>query len=58
MIDDALRLTIDEIFETKYSWDNNEEFTGNKENKYMSPYQIENYSDDENLFLFVCNISN
>ena len=42
MIDDALRLTIDTIYESNCSCLNN--------GKYYSPYYVDNYSDSENLW--------
>ena len=54
MIDDALRLTIDDLFETKYIW----EMDKNNEFKYISPYPVDNYSGEDNLFHHVCKISN
>jgi hypothetical protein len=63
MIDDALRLTVDELFETKYSWEDstflNEKpkESNNKEREYKSPYPVEGYSDSENIFCFVCNLT-
>jgi len=45
MIDDSLRLTIDKIFETRYSFD------PNKENlSYQSPYPVDGYTNSENLW--------
>lgn len=49
MIDDALRLTIDLIFEPKYS--------NLVEGKFYSLFPVENYSDTENLWEYVCNLS-
>ena len=51
MIDDALRLTIDKVFETKY--DNG---CIDENGKYKSKYKLEGYSDEENIFEFLCNI--
>ncbi len=42
MIDDALRLTIDTIFETKYSCLIN--------GKYFSPYHVDGYNESENMW--------
>ena len=53
MFDDALRLTLDKIFDTKYS---NECFDENK--NYKSKYKLEGFSDNENIFEFICNIGN
>ena len=52
MIDDALRLTIDELFKTKY----NEEWideTGN----YKSNFHVNGYDDKENMWEFICNLN-
>ena len=51
MIDDALRLTIDKIFDTKYSNDCIDE-----NGKYKSKYKLEGFSDEENVFEFLCNV--
>ena len=51
MLDDAFRLTIDKIFETSYSQDCIDE-NGN----YKSKFKLEGYSDEENVFEFLCNI--
>ena len=51
MLDAAFRLTIDIIFETKYApeWiDEN--------GKYKSKYKLDGFSDEENVFEFLCNI--
>jgi len=48
MIDDALRLTIDNMFHTEYSFDTN--------NGYKTPYPVINYSDQENLWDYICSI--
>ena len=51
MIDDALRLTIDVIFNTKYI---EERYV---DGKYSSPFHVDGYNDDENLFDFVCDLN-
>ena len=51
MFDDALRLTIDKVFETKYSED-----CIDKDGKYLSKYKLEGFTDDENVFEFMCNV--
>jgi len=51
LIDDLFRLTIDKIFQTKYS----EKVLEN--NDYKSPFHVEGYSDNENMFEFLCNIN-
>lgn len=52
MIDDCLRITIDEIFITKYSSNCKNESTG----KYISPYPVDNYLNSENLWHFLTNL--
>ena len=67
MIDDALRLTIDDIFPPMYSFNNNiinninnnnNNNKNNLKNKndiiYDSPFQVRGYFNSENLFKFVC----
>ena len=51
MLDDAFRLTIDKIFETKYSSECIDE-----NGKYKSKYQLDGFTDEENVFEFLCNI--
>ena len=54
MIDDAFRLTIDKVFETVY-----DDTVIDKESKlYKSKYALDGFSDDENIFEFICNIMN
>ena len=79
MLDDALRLTLDQLFEPKYdfnlnykkpknlvkSFDNikpcQREKTENnisKENKkYISPFPVPGYKEDDNLWEFVCDLN-
>ena len=52
MIDDALRLTIDELFQTKYT----EDWTNHNGN-YKSNYHVEGYDDTENMWEYICNIN-
>ena len=52
MIDDAFRLTIDKVFNTRYS---NECI--NENGNYKSKYKLNGFRDDENIFEFLCNIS-
>lgn len=47
MIDDALKLTIDDIFDTKYS--SEVDILMDKNNLY-SPYPVDGYSDRDNLW--------
>ena len=51
MMDDAFRLTIDKIFNTRYS---RECFDEN--GKYKSRFKLDGYNDEENVFEFLCNI--
>ena len=51
MLDDAFRLTIDKVFETKY--ENNCFING----EYISKFKLDGFSDNENIFEFLCNIS-
>ena len=51
MIDDAFRLTIDKVFDTKYS----KECVG-KNGEYKSRFRLSGYTDEENIFEFLCNI--
>ena len=52
MFDDALRLTIDKIFNTKYSDECIDE-----NGKYKTKYKLEGFNDDDNIFEFMCNIN-
>ena len=52
MIDDALLLTIDDLFKTKYT----EEWTDEKGN-YKSNFHVDEYEDNENMWEFICNIN-
>jgi tubulin--tyrosine ligase len=47
MIDDAFRLTIDKIFNSKYN---------NTGDIYNSRFEVNGYSNEENLWEFLCNI--
>ena len=51
MIDDALRLTVDEYFETEFSKDRFD-----KNGKYISPFPVDGYNDNENLFELIGNM--
>ena len=52
MMDDAFRLTIDKIFNTRYSNECIDE-----EGKYKTKYKLNGFRDDENIFEFLCNIN-
>ena len=51
MIDDALLLTIDDLFPTEYCPE-----CLNENNKYKSKYHVNGYKDDENMWDFICNV--
>ena len=51
MLDDAFRLTIDTIFDTKYSQECIDE-----NGRYKSKFKLDGYTDEENVFEFLCNI--
>jgi len=51
MLDDAFRLTIDTIFQTQYSFNR---FTC--DNTYISPFKIDGYSNEENLWDYICTL--
>ena len=52
MLDDAFRLTIDKVFETRYSQD-----VIDSEGKYKSKYELDGFSNEENIFEFLCNVN-
>jgi hypothetical protein len=54
MLDDALRLTIDDIYDTKYTFFE-KEFC--KNDNYHSPYKVQGYEDCENLWELVCDLN-
>jgi hypothetical protein len=54
MIDDALRLTLDREFDTVYDFGGNKRYSS----LYESPFHVEGYSDNENLFKFVGDLFN
>ena len=49
MIDDALLLTVDELFPTEYSKE-----CQNENGQYKSKFHVNGYNDEENLWEFVC----
>ena len=51
MLDDAFRLTIDMVFNTKYS---PECFDSKK--RYKSKFKLDGFTDNENIFEFLCNL--
>jgi len=55
MLDDAMRLTIDELFETKFNFcilDEKE-----KVSNYCSPFPVDGYKDSDILWEFICNLN-
>lgn len=54
MFDDAMRLTIDKIFNTVYS----DEVIDSSTNSYKSKYPLDGYNENENVFEFLGNIKN
>ena len=54
MLDDAFRLTIDNVFETVYD----ESVFDKEKNVYRSKYHLDGFDDNENVFEFICNIMN
>ena len=52
MIEDALRITVDDLFETEYS----KEWLG-EDGNYVSQYHVDGYNDKENMWEFICNIN-
>ena len=52
MIEDALRITVDDLFETDYS----EEWVS-EDGKYKSNYHVEGYDDKDNMWEYICNIN-
>ena len=59
MLDDALRLTVDKLFETKYKNDNSYSIYNEKNNEceYKSLFPVNGYLNSENLFDFVCDLN-
>jgi len=51
MIDDALLLTVDDLFPTEYSKD-----CLNEKGKYKSKFHVEGYNDDENMWDYICDM--
>ena len=52
MIEDALRITADDLFETEYS----KEWLG-EDGNYISQYHVDGYDDRENMWELICNIN-
>ena len=51
MIDDALLLTVDELFPTEYSKE-----SLNENGQYKSKFHVNGYKDEENMWEFVCDM--
>ena len=51
MIDNALLLTVDDLFPTEYSNENK-----NERGEYKSKYHVDGYTDEENMWQFVCDM--
>ena len=51
MIDDALLLTVDKLFPTEYDCE-----WLNEKGNYKSKYHVNGYSDEENMWSFVCDM--
>ena len=57
MLDDALRLTIDDVYDTKYNSTYNAEVDFvDKSLPYFSPYPVTGYNNSENLWSLVCSL--
>ena len=54
MIDDALRLTLDKEFDTEYNFGEKNKYSS----LYESPFPVEGYSNNDNLFKFIADLNN
>ena len=52
MLDDAFRLTIDKVFNTKYSKD-----CFDSKGDYISKFRLDGFNNNENIFEFICNLN-
>lgn len=70
MIDDALRLTVDKLFPTMYSFNNEDDINMDSNSNsnsnsykkkrdiyYQSPFLVKNYSNNDNLWEFICDLN-
>ena len=57
MLDDALRLTVDKEFNTIYSFRGVERKSSENNYLYESPFPVNGYTNDENLFRFICDLN-
>ena len=52
MIDDALRLTVDDIFKTDY-----DEEWKNQKGEYCSKFHVKGYKDKDNMWEYICDVN-
>ena len=52
MMDDAFRLTIDKVFNTKYA-----PGCFDEKGNYKSKFRLDGFNDNENIFEFLCNLN-
>ena len=57
MLDDALRLTLDKEFETIYDFNIEGKNYSNNSTTYHSPFHVEGYSDEENMYKLICDLN-
>ena len=57
MLDDALRLTVDKEFKTVYNFNGVEKSSRDTNLQYQSPFPVNGYSDNENMFKFICDLN-
>ena len=57
MLDDALRLTVDKEFNTVYSFNGVERKANECDYMYESPFPVNGYNNNENLFKFICDLN-
>ena len=57
MLDDALRLTLDKEFETIYDFKFEGNNSLNNSKAYHSPFHVEGFSDEENMFKLICDLN-
>ena len=57
MLDDALRLTVDKEFDTIYSFKGVERRASDCDYLYESPFPVNGYTNNENLFRFICDLN-